>query len=188
MIPAPPVHEGPKINWDAPLGDAKFTSPSAATKDGAITFARRTPRFSIIPIKVQVTSPASTAPTDRAVAYVYKFPTRSAFPTDSRIRVLEYIASSTKANPEEVATNPPGPPENFAVVTIAGHRTLLVQADEIGRIQFIQDDIMFDITGPRLRRSLSLKGRSSALETTVRLLAGSASCNKTQAAGIQRRA
>jgi len=142
------VPEGPKINWDAPLGDAKLTSARAAAKDGALTFTPRTPRFSVAPVDVQVSDPAATPPADRAVAYVYKFPIGADFPTDGRIRVLEYATSSSEADLEGVAKNPPGPAEDFAVITIAGHPALLVQADGVGRIQYIQNGIMYDITGP----------------------------------------
>lgn len=142
------VPEGPKINWDAPLGNAKSTSARAAAKDGALTFTPRTPRFSVAPTAVQVSDPAATAPADRAVAYVYKFPIGADFPIDGRIRVLEYPASTSEADLEGVATNPPGSAEDFAVITIAGHPALLVQADGVGRIQYIQNGIMYDITGP----------------------------------------
>jgi len=136
------VPEGPKINWDAPLGEAKGTSPSAVAKDGALTFTPRTPQFSIAPVTVQVSHP------DQAVAYVYRFPLGVDFPTDGRIRVLEYATSSTETDLEGVVKNAPGPPEDFAVLTVAGHRALLVQADGVGRIQYIHNGVMYDITGP----------------------------------------
>jgi len=136
------VPEGPKINWDAPLGDARLTSASAAAKDGALTFTPRTPQFSVAPVTVQVSDP------DQAVAYVYRFPLGVDFPTDGRIRVLEYATSSTEADVEGVAKNAPGPPEDFVVLTVSGHRALLVQADGVGRIQYIQNGVMYDITGP----------------------------------------
>ncbi len=147
-ISTSPVDQGPQINWDAPLGDGKLTSAGAAAKDGALPFAPRTPQFSIAPITVQVSDVATTQPADRAVAYVYKFPLGADFLTDGRVRVLEYATTSTEAELEGVAKNPPGPPEDFAVVTIAGHSALLVQANGIGRIQYIQNGIMYDITGP----------------------------------------
>lgn len=144
----PIVPEGPKINWDAPLGDAKWTSARAAAKDGALTFAPRTPRFSVAPVAVQVSDPAATPAADRAVAYLYKFPLGADFPTDGRIRVLEHATTSSEADLEGVVKNPPGPAEDFAVITIAGHPALLVQAEGVGRLQYIRNGIMYDITGP----------------------------------------
>lgn len=142
------VPEGPKINWDAPLSHAKWTSATAAAKDGALTFAPRTPRFPNAPAAVQVSDPAATAVADRAVVYLYKFPLGADFPTDGRIRVLEYATTSSEADLEGVAKNPPGPAEDFAVITIAGHLGLLVQAHGVGRIQYIQNGVMYDVTGP----------------------------------------
>lgn len=140
--------EGPKINWDAPLPEGKMSSVDGAVRDGALTFIPTPPSFSMAPVAVQVSDPSLIATDDRAVVYIYRFETGPDFPTDGRVRVLEYATTSSETELEGVAKNPPGPAEDFSVISIAGHSALLVQGDGVGRVQFIREGVMFDVTGP----------------------------------------
>ncbi|GGM16144.1 hypothetical protein [Nakamurella endophytica] len=139
------------VNWDAPLpGGLMVAQGTDAAAAGQLTFKPLAPRFAE-PIGIQVSDPSNTAPGDRAVAYLYRFPDGGTdFPYDGRVRVLEYHSQVTEAQLEEVAANPPGPPENFKVIQVAGHSALLVQANGIGRVQYVQDGVMIDVFGPAI--------------------------------------
>ena len=138
--------DGPRINWDSPLPGGKASSTRTARADGRLPFAPTVPQFGLPPTLVQVTGPASND--QRTVAYVYHFPTGNAFPVDGRVRVLEYQASITEKQLEAVAANPPGPAADFTVIMINGHGALLVHANGVGRVQFIEHGVMYDVTGP----------------------------------------
>jgi hypothetical protein len=138
--------EGPRINWDSPLPGGKSSSTRTARADGRLPFAPTVPRFGIRPALVQVTNPAShDLP---AVAYVYNFPAGQAFPVDGRVLVLEYQAEVSEQQLEAVPADPPGPAADFTVIRINGHGALLVHANGIGRVQFVQHGVMYDVTGP----------------------------------------
>lgn len=139
----------PAINWDSPLPRGKRSSMTAAITDGRLPFTPTAPRFSHNPALVEVTNPDDVnSPVMRAVAYVYHFPVGKDFPIDGRVRVLEYATQVTESQLEAVAANPPGPADDFHVIRVNGHGALLVEANGIGRVQFIEHGIMFDVTGP----------------------------------------
>jgi len=54
---------------------------------------------------VEVSDPATTAKADQAIAYIYHFPVGAEFPNDGRVRILEYQATISQADLEEVAAN-----------------------------------------------------------------------------------
>jgi len=146
-ITARPVSaDGPRINWDSPLPGGKASSTRTARADGRLPFSPAIPRFGRRPILIQVTGTASTDPP--TVAYVYRFPAGKDFPADGRVVVLEYQAEITESQLEAVPADPPGPAADFTVIRINRHGALLVHANGIGRVQFIEHGVMYDVTGP----------------------------------------
>lgn len=137
----------PAINWDRPLPGGENSSMTTAVADGRLPFTPTAPHFSRNPVLVEVSNP-ETPPVWPAVAYVYRFPIGKDFPVDGRVRVLEDATPVTEPQLEAVAANPPGPADNFHVIRVNGHGALLVEANGIGRVQFILHGIMFDVTGP----------------------------------------
>lgn len=138
----------PRINWDKPLPGGVVSSEQTARTDGRLPFAPSLPRFALHPALVEVTNARTTATSQRAVAYMYRFPLGPGFRSDGRVRVLEYKTQVTESQLEAVAANPPGPAADFRVIRINGHGALLVQGDGVGRVQYILNGIMYDVTGP----------------------------------------
>ncbi len=143
----PPVGV-PRIDWDKPFRDGVGTTTAGAKTAGALTFQPRPPRFAEPPVSILVTNPATTPLDQRAVAFVYRFPTGTDFPTDGRVVVTQTATDLTVANLEATVADPPGPPENFRMIDLAGQPALLIQGDGVGRVRFIRNRVMFDITGP----------------------------------------
>ncbi len=94
-----------KINWDAPLPNGLVTTLARSADVGALAFTPRVPKLSIEPSTVEVSDPATTAKADQAIAYIYHFPVGAEFPNDGRVRILEYQATISQADLEEVAAN-----------------------------------------------------------------------------------
>jgi hypothetical protein len=140
----------PQINWDEPLPGGIVSSAMSARTVGQLPFAPTLPRFPLQPALIEVTNASTTAPDWRTIAYVYRFPLGPDFHGDGRVRVLEYQTKVTESQLEAVAANPPGPPADFRVIRVNGHGALLVQGNGVGRVQYILNGIMYDVTGPAI--------------------------------------
>lgn len=154
---APADDEGPAIDWDHPIvGGLAATSVDAAAI-GGLSINPHVPSFGRAPVFVQVTDPAKYGQAQRGVAYVFHFPASAAFPRDGRVRVLEQTAPDDPSYLQDIAANPPGDPGDFSMITVNGVPALLVQANGIGRVQFIRDGILYDITGPAVSPAEAIK-------------------------------
>ncbi|MCW2932027.1 MAG: hypothetical protein JWM19_2989 [Actinomycetia bacterium] len=140
----------PQINWDKPIQGGIASSALGARTAGQLPFAPTLPRFGLQPKLIEVTNTSSTAPNGRAIAYVYRFPLGPVFQGDGRVRVLEYKTKVTESQLEAVAANPPGPSADFRIIRVNGHGALLVQGNGVGRVQYILEGIMYDVTGPAI--------------------------------------
>lgn len=138
----------PETDWDRPFKDGLQTTTSDARTAGQLSFAPQLPHFVQSPVRIQVTDPAATPQDQRAVAFVYRFPTGVNYPTDGRVVVTQTATDQTVANLDTTVEDPPGPPENFRMIDVAGQRALLITGDGVGRVRFIRSGVMFDITGP----------------------------------------
>jgi hypothetical protein len=140
-------NEGPVINWDKPLGEGPIVADLAtAMRVGRLSFTPIQPRFSQPPTSIQV----AQKPNELAIAFVYNFPRGRAFPTDGRVQVLETVAAITSADLLGVIHNPPGPAQDFVDIHLGEQDALLIQSDGIGRVQFIEAGVEFDVAGPAL--------------------------------------
>lgn len=69
---------------------------------------------------------------------------------DRRVVLYEKKADITTADLRAIADNPPGPKENYKIVTINGDTALFNFFNNIGRVRFVHNGILYDLTGPAL--------------------------------------
>ena len=154
--------DGPTINWDTPIPDGTTVSDMAeAQRVGELPWTPQLPPFGLDPVKIQVADPNEF----RSVALVYHFATGVDFPTDGRVRVLETKADITEQDLLDVVKNPPGPPEDFSDITLSGGQSALLVAESgVARVQFIKDNVQYDVFGPALSpaEAIKLAGKMAA--------------------------
>lgn len=151
----PPAAEGPSINWDNPMGGTGIITDFAhAQASGGLPFSPVRPNFDAPPVRVSVSDPAETLPSEtHFLTAVYKFPAGSpGFGEDGRVLVMERDTTLTSDDLKQVLADPPGPASGFQLIDLQGVPGLLItNADKsIGRVEFIRDGVMFDVTGPSL--------------------------------------
>jgi hypothetical protein len=134
---------GPTVNWDKPIPDGQDVDLGEAKSAGHLRFDPQLPAFGRSPVRIQVADPADF----HAIAFVFHFPTGGDFGSDGRVRVLESDADISEEQLFAVAADPPGPQEDFSVITLGTQRALLVQSNGVGRVQFIRDGVEYDVSG-----------------------------------------
>ena len=153
--------DGPTINWDTPIPDGTTVADiTEAQRVGELPWTLQLPPFGLDPVKIQVANTNAF----RSVAFVYHFPTGTDFQTDGRVRVLETKADITQQDLLDVVKNPPGPPEDFSDITLPGGQSALLVADSgVARVQFIKNNVQYDVFGPALSsaEAITLAGKLS---------------------------
>ena len=139
----------PQLNWDSPLDQAKIATSSSARILGRLPFAPVVPRFGVRPQLVQVSDPDRVAAADRSVAFLYRFATGPAFPSNGRIVVKESTATMTPDTLRAIAADPGASAAvTFRMISFGGTAALLSSANGVGRVQFVRGGVEYDVTGP----------------------------------------
>ncbi len=146
---------GPGVDWSTPLhgGRTVFTSgqggaspavsqaSALSTAQQNLPFKIRQPRFSPSPSKIQFDNPDEVQPADRLLAFVYQLPTYGTVLVEEKVSQFQLSDLQARANDP---TNPQGA---FQMVSVRGTQGLLISGNGIGRIMWIEDGILFSITG-----------------------------------------
>lgn len=142
----------PLLNWDSPLDPARTATEATARAIGRLPFAPVVPRFGLRPELVQVSDPGQVAPADRSVAFLYRFATGSAFPTNGRVLVKESTATMTAGTLRAIAADPGASAAvTFRMIKLGGTPALLSSVNGVGRVQFVRGGVEYDVTGPAVR-------------------------------------
>lgn len=150
---------GPTIDWDHPLANGMTTNLSALTTNATgqgLMFSPKVPAFSAKLRNVDVTDQRLEPPQGRGVAFIFDFSGDPRFPSDTRVYVNEQPSRGTEADMEAMVQNPPGPPGDFSLAHANGVTFLLIQDSGIGRAEFINNGVTFDVTGPAVPPNVAL--------------------------------
>jgi hypothetical protein len=131
----------PSIDWDAPLRGG-MTVSSLAEAQQYVPFRSRVPRFAGARLlRIQVDNPSEVAPTDRLLALVYDLPSHG------RVVVEEKLSHLTEEFFARRANAPDSPPGAFRLIRARGLQALLITDGRVGRVMWIEDGVLFDVTG-----------------------------------------
>jgi hypothetical protein len=136
---------GPPIDWKRPFGTSPVVS-SVREAERLVTFEVRKPAFGVEPSLIQVEYPNQVEPRERTLAFVYELPRYGI------VVVNERLSHFTQADLEARANEPTVPEGAFRMVQMESRHgsvdALLVSSARVGRLLWIDEGILFDITGP----------------------------------------
>jgi hypothetical protein len=132
-------HEGPPINWDAPFGSAAPSYPNADSADKALPFKVVVPAWGTPDLIQTIPEAALAGPSDQVVALVYHLK------NEGTVNVEESLPGSWSLDRMiQTASDHAG----FQMVPLRRTQGMLVEGNGVGRIMWIENGLMFDITGP----------------------------------------
>ncbi len=143
---------GPAIQWDAPFGSDAPTFTNTADAASGLPFKPEEPSWGK-PSSIQ-TIPESmlSSKADQQIAFIYDLPdegkvlVEESLPGDYSIDVFaQMVADHPASSADSTGSQPEVPP--FQLVEVRGTKGLLVQANGIGRVMWIEDGLLFDIFG-----------------------------------------
>lgn len=151
-LPAPAEeNDPPQINWDEPIpGGITIPAATIGSVPGGLSFTPTVLMAMGEPALVRITNPLEWGLDDRTVAFLWRLGTGVVASDDRRVVLYEKKADITSANLQAIADNPPGPKENYKIVTINGEKALFNFYNNIGRVRLIHDGVLYDLTGPAL--------------------------------------
>jgi hypothetical protein len=145
--PPPPAEPGrPPSNWEVPLHGGRIVA-SATQAAHHVHFTVHMPQFASRPALIQVDDPAQVPLNERTVAFVYHLPAAGT------VVVQERSAHLTLTDLRQRADAPGVPTDAFQMVPVRATQGLLVSANSIGGLLWIEGGVLFDITGPTVSRS-----------------------------------
>lgn len=138
--PQPPPGGGDfDIDWDRPLQGGKVLA-SAADASSSIAFTPVVPKFSTSPHVIEVDQGGLTVD-QRAIAFAYDMPTLG------KVVMVERKAPYSQDTLLGMASNNSFGPGAYQVVSARGSKALLIQGRGIGRLQWIEQGLLFDLYG-----------------------------------------
>jgi hypothetical protein len=130
------------IDWDRPIPNGITVSGARQAQD-YVDFKVPAPRLAGVTRRVMVSNPEwSPDESLRSVVFVYDVPTAG--------RVLRTIRRTDASQADLVAASESTafPPGTFELVSIAGGKGLLTKGRGLGRLEWLADGLLFDLSGP----------------------------------------
>lgn len=149
--------DAPRIDWDAPLANPLPADQTTAKSVGQLAIDPQMPRLDRPPAGIQVTDPRFADPEMRGIAYVYDFPKTPANPS-GRVVVIETPTDQTVQIFVGIAHNRQGrvtPTSGCRLIQVASETALLTYGSNVGRVSFIRNGVMYDVTGPTITPQLA---------------------------------
>jgi hypothetical protein len=141
--------EGPPIDWERPFHETGPTFATPVEANAVLPFKVVVPSLPG-PNLIQTLPPASVPKDEQVVALVYHFPgagtvvIQESLPGD---KDLGWLRETVAAHADEPVDDPAAP-QAFRIVDIRKTEGMLIQGNGVGRIVWIEDGLLFDITGP----------------------------------------
>jgi hypothetical protein len=153
----------PSIEWERPFGKSGPEFAGAASVNAVLPFKMRMPSFGQ-PDLIQTIPPDAVPASEQVVALVFHLTEegtillKEQLPGEMSLKAFETIASAHAGEPAD-SDDPTDRTKHivspgaevapaYQIVEVRGTSGLLVQGYGIGRIIWIEDGILFDMTGP----------------------------------------
>lgn len=146
---APRTSAGPPIDWEQPFSNLGVTFPTVEEANAVLPFKIVVPNLPG-PDLIRTISPEVAAMRDRVVALVYHLPAPGTVWVAESLpggKNVEWLKKFVAARANDPWRDPEAPPA-YQMVPLRGTEGMLVKGNGVGRIIWIENGILFDITGP----------------------------------------
>ena len=140
---------GPPVDWERPFGETGPTFPTPADANAVLPFSVVIPDLPR-PDLIQTLPPTAVARKEQVVALVYHLPEAGIVVVEESLpgdRSLGWMRETVAGHANDPVDDPTAPPA-FQMVEIRDTEGMLVQGNGVGRIIWIEDGVLFDISGP----------------------------------------